>query len=122
VPERRLGGHLLGDRNPGTDPGGGVAIVFTPDSRTAYVMTYHGVAPVSLRAGKAGSLIKAFAPYAIAITKDGRTVYVVNFAHAYTTGQGSVVPISTATNTAGKEILVGGNPGALAITPPPCHR
>ncbi len=39
------------------------------------------------------------------------TAYVVN------SGSGTVTPISTATNTAGKAIKVGPGPVAIAITP-----
>ena len=48
---------------------------------------------------------------AIAITRDGKTAYVTNF------GSGSVTPIRTATNAAGKQIKVGQGPVAIAITP-----
>ena len=41
------------------------------------------------------------------------TAYVVNF----NTGSGTVTPIRTATNTAGKAIAVGKHPLAIAITP-----
>ena len=49
-------------------------------------------------------------PYAIAITPDGKTAYVVNQA------SGTVTPIATATNTAGPPITVGSEPRAIAIT------
>jgi DNA-binding beta-propeller fold protein YncE len=48
----------------------------------------------------------------IAITPDGKTAY------ALTINPDTVVPISTATNRAGKPIYVGlGEPDAIAITP-----
>src|SRR5215469_16626181 len=50
-------------------------------------------------------------PWAIAITPDGKTAYVVN------NGSGTVTPIRTATNTALKAIKVGIGPFAIAITP-----
>jgi YVTN family beta-propeller protein len=50
-------------------------------------------------------------PWAIAITPNGKTVYVVN------NGSGTVTPIGTATNTAGKAIIVGLAPVSIAITP-----
>ena len=99
----------------------GSAIVFAPDSRTAYVVTYsaHGtVTPVSTRTGKAGPAIRVGAyPWYAAITRDGRTVYVVN------RGSGTVTPICTRTNRAGAPIPVGPIPdggigyGSIAITP-----
>ena len=46
----------------------------------------------------------------MAITPDGRTLYV-------TTGSHSVTPISTATNKAGKPIHLTGEPVGIAITP-----
>ena len=49
--------------------------------------------------------------YAIAVTPDGKTVYVTSFA------EGTVTPITTATNTPGKPIKVGNEPFALVIAP-----
>src|SRR5438874_2486167 len=46
-----------------------------------------------------------------AITADGKTVYVAN------QQSGNVVPISTATNTAGAAISVGPRPNGIAVTP-----
>src|SRR5450631_3204224 len=48
-------------------------------------------------------------PFDIAITSNGKTVYV-------TGGTNSVTPILTATNTAGPAITVGIGPTAIAIT------
>ncbi len=48
-------------------------------------------------------------PFALAITPDGKTVYVI-------TGS-NVVPIATATNTAGKPIPVGHWPEDIVISP-----
>ncbi len=50
-------------------------------------------------------------PFALAITPDGRTVYVVNVI------SNTVTPISTATNTAGKPIKTWSRPVAIDITP-----
>ena len=59
----------------------------------------------------AGKAIKVGTnPEAIAITPDGRTLYVANY------GSASVTPIRTATNTPGKTIKVGSQPWAIAIT------
>ena len=51
----------------------------------------------------------------IAITPDGKTAYVVDGADH--PGWGTVTPIATATNTAGKPIRVGAVPQAIAMTP-----
>jgi YVTN family beta-propeller protein len=48
-------------------------------------------------------------PQAIAITPDGKTAYVAN------TNSGTVTPITTATNRAGKPIRVADGPGTIAI-------
>src|SRR5580693_4432391 len=50
-------------------------------------------------------------PRALAITPDGKTIYVTNYQ------SGTVTPIRTATNTALAPVKVGGNPWAIAITP-----
>jgi YVTN family beta-propeller protein len=47
----------------------------------------------------------------MAITPNGRALYVTNG------GAGTVTPISTATNKAGRAIRVGISPVAIAITP-----
>jgi YVTN family beta-propeller protein len=57
------------------------------------------------------TLVVADDPVILAITPNGRTAYVAN------AGDGTVTPISTATNTAGKPIRVGHTPRAIAITP-----
>jgi hyaluronoglucosaminidase len=51
---------------------------------------------------------------AIAITPDGKTVYVTNFNEG---SGGTVTPISTATGKAGRPIKVGPGPSAIAIAP-----
>ena len=51
-------------------------------------------------------------PFGIAVTPDGKAVYVANFS------SGSVTPISTATNTAGTPIVIGATAAIdIAITP-----
>lgn len=75
--------------------------------------------PISTRTRTAGHAIPTGGGDAgvMAITRDGRTVYAVRFVIGPDTTQGSVTPIDTATNTAGKQILAGANPVAIAITP-----
>lgn len=51
-------------------------------------------------------------PWAIAVSADGKTAYVVNNA-----ALGTVTPIDVATNKAGSPIPVGSYPKAIAITP-----
>jgi YVTN family beta-propeller protein len=51
----------------------------------------------------------------MAITPDGRTVYVASIVSF--SGRGSVTPITTATNKAGKPITVGAGPSAVLVTP-----
>ena len=50
-------------------------------------------------------------PEAIAITPNGQTAYVANY------GDGTVTPITTATNAAGHPLSVGTGPDAIAISP-----
>ena len=47
----------------------------------------------------------------MAVTPNGKTIYIIDRI------PGTVVPISTATNTAGRPIKVGYQPFAIAITP-----
>jgi len=90
-------------------------IMFTPDSRTAYIANdvWSGtVIPVRTRTGRLGSPIRVgHNPEAMAITPDGKTLYVAN-EHS-----GTVTPIRTATGAALRPIRVGQMPGAIAITP-----
>jgi DNA-binding beta-propeller fold protein YncE len=74
------------------------------------------VTPVTVATGIAGKPIKVGSdPSELAITPDGKTVYVVNLPVNGTAG--TVTPISTATNTPGKAIPVGAGPAAIVITP-----
>jgi DNA-binding beta-propeller fold protein YncE len=105
-------------------------IAITPDGKTAYVVTLppvpgNVVIPISTATHKAGKPIRfgsdchpvveggySFTTFDfIAITPDGKTAYVACGS--------AVVPVSTATNTAGKPIHVPPNtiPQAIAITP-----
>jgi len=88
-------------------------IVFTPDSRAGYVANQGSgtVTPINVATNTAGKPIKigGFDPVVLAITPDGRTVYVG--------GSGSVTPINVATNKPGKPITIGGGVFDLAVTP-----
>ena len=99
-------------------------IAIMPNGKTAYVVRWvPGIAnspsasvplagtviPINIATGTTGGAISVGRfPQAIAITPNGKTVYV-------TSGSG-VIPISTVTNTAGKPINVSGA-CAIAITP-----
>jgi DNA-binding beta-propeller fold protein YncE len=69
------------------------------------------VTPIRTATNTAGKAIGVGnLPWAIAITPNGKTAYVVN-------SGGTVTPIRTATSTAGNAINVGLAPVAIAITP-----
>jgi hypothetical protein len=101
-------------------------IAMTPNGQTIYVLTPRGVVPIRTGSRSVLPIIKVpklenFTQ--LSITPDGRTIYVgaaitrpVKFnGHKYPkTVGGGVVPISTATNTAGRFINLGGTP--LSIT------
>jgi YVTN family beta-propeller protein len=98
-------------------------IVITPDGKTLYVASgsYYAngsysygttVTPIATATNTAAPPITVGSqPYGMAITPDGKTVYVANY------GSGTVTPIATATNTAGPPITVGSGPFDIAITP-----
>ena len=99
------------------------AITVTPDGKTVYVAnTWENtgrpasaggtVTPIATATSTPGAPIGVGRqPWAFAITPDGTTAYVINFASA------SVTPIATATSTPGPPIPVGQGPRAIAITP-----
>ena len=100
--------------------GGSGLIVMAPDGRTAYVTSAESmVVPIDTATGTPGAPIRVGVtgpglhdqPDGIAITPDGRTVYVANI------GSGTVTPIDTATNTPGEPVEVGVRPRAIVITP-----
>jgi YVTN family beta-propeller protein len=90
---------------------------------TVYVAGYRSdtVTPIDTATNTAGPAIRVGPqPIAIAVTPNGRTAYVVN-QNASVAGpdisDGTVTPITTATNTPGNPIKVGRLPAAIAITP-----
>ena len=95
-----------------------ITIAITPDSKTAYVTNAHTdtVTPIRTATNTALAPINVGeSPLAIAITRDGKTAYVV-----FGSGPsrpGIVIPIQTATNQALRPIQVGYLPGTIAITP-----
>jgi DNA-binding beta-propeller fold protein YncE len=95
----------------------------TPDGKTAYIGDGHHrtVIPVATATNTVGRPIKiSGTPVAIAITPDGKTAYVATA--AYLAGScpgcpvGTVIPVATATNTAGRPINIGRIPKGIAIT------
>jgi DNA-binding beta-propeller fold protein YncE len=74
------------------------------------------VTPITTATNTAGRPIPVSdPPVFIAITPDGKTVYVAGDEPSH--GTTKVTPIQTATNTAGPPIAAGSFPTALAITP-----
>jgi YVTN family beta-propeller protein len=95
----------------GTEP---IAIAFTPDSATAYVVNFGPgpgtVSPVDVATGTAGPPITVgYFPRSVVVAPSGTTAFVANGANA------SVTPITVATNKAGAGIRVGGGPVFLAV-------
>ena len=93
--------------------GSPVAIAVTPDGRTAYVAsrTPGTVTAISTATNAVvGALSVGALLDSIAITPDGKTAYVADAA-------GVLIPVSTATNTAGPPIPAGNRPVAVAIAP-----
>jgi DNA-binding beta-propeller fold protein YncE len=101
------------------------AIAVTPDSSTAYVASEPQtkpappgctgqtgeVTPISTATNAPGSPIRVGCdPYFLAITPDGKTVWVAN-------GERTLTPIATATNTPGKPIKFRGVIKAIAVSP-----
>jgi DNA-binding beta-propeller fold protein YncE len=102
-------------------------ILIAPNGKTLYVFTPRGVIPIETATGKVLPIIGVpkmdnFAD--AAITPDGKTIYVgaaiwgkkkISGHLMQTIVGGGVVPISTATNTAGRFINLGGTPFAFAF-------
>lgn len=94
-------------------------MVMTPDGRFIYVSDYyHGIVTVIRTA--TNSLVKRIPvndATALAMAPDGKSLYVGGAAPG--TGAGEVIPVSTASNTAGLPVTVSpdGDITALAVTP-----
>jgi DNA-binding beta-propeller fold protein YncE len=97
------------------------AIAITPDGTKAYVSNYHGNGPgtvtaITLSNDNTSTISVGRGPSAIAITPDGTMAYVAN------QFDGTLTPITIATDTAGTPIAVGlgGNVArtdAVAVSP-----
>jgi hypothetical protein len=105
-------------------------MLITPNGKTLYVFTPRGVVPIRTATGKVMPIIgvpkmDVFAD--AAITPDGRTIYVgaailrrdgtIGGRPNYKQVGGGVVPISTATNTAGQFINLGATPVDMTFAP-----
>lgn len=91
-------------------------LLVTPDGKTLYAVGITGaITPVRVATNMPGKTIQTgadpFDPHSIAITPNGRILYLLNFLG------GTVIPVRTATNRAGRPIRVGLGPVAIAITP-----
>jgi len=99
------------------------AIAITPNGKTAYVADFGSgtVTPIDLATDTAEAPIKVgLFPLGIAVDPNGSVVYVTNFGGSSLLPPfypGTVTPISTATNTAGKPIPVGLAPYAVTFAP-----
>jgi DNA-binding beta-propeller fold protein YncE len=90
----------------------------TPDGKTAYVEGPGGaVIPISTTTDKPGKPIPVhipggYRPFHITMNPDGKNAYLTFSLHTGSSFSGSIVPINTATNTAGKPIRIysGKNP------------
>jgi DNA-binding beta-propeller fold protein YncE len=110
---------------PITVPFASSSVSVTPDGRTAYLLEDDpgGVLPVSIRTGTVSRQINVPGAYELAMTPDGRRLYVSASANLRATGGArsgqQVVPIDTDTNAAQAPIRLRA-PGyayGIAITP-----
>ena len=87
----------------------------SPDGQTVYVAISSSgiVTPISVATNTAGPSLTGFTnPAAMAITPDGKTLYVTQSAIL-----GTIIPINLATDTLGTVFSAGNQPDSLAITP-----
>ena len=106
-------------------PQSGEEIAVTRDGRTAWILTAPksvlSVTPIDLSTGTVGRSIPVGTKESasnLAVSPDGRTVYVLSFVTTgLVTGAGSVTPIDVKTRTAGPPIPVGWQPAAIVVTP-----
>lgn len=96
-----------------------VDMVMTPDGRFIYISDYYHSIVTVIRTAT-NSIVKRIPvnyAMALAMAPDGKTVYAGG--GAADTGAGQVIPISTASNTAGPPVTVSpdGDITALAVTP-----
>ncbi len=96
------------------------ALLPSANNQFVYIASTAGVTPIGTDYIKAGPLIKV--PHGVAgmaITPDGKTLYVTTTAVSMTVN--TIVPVNTVTRKAGKPLTFGPGPGAhpspLVITP-----
>jgi DNA-binding beta-propeller fold protein YncE len=106
-----------------------MALAAAPNGQTVYVaseLQTHDtvrcpaakglVTPVVTATGRPGKPVPVgCTPNALAVTPDGKTIYVASWAHG--SSQGIVTPIAAATGQAGTPIRVNGDPRAILILP-----
>jgi YVTN family beta-propeller protein len=96
----------------------GTGIAIGPGGKTAYVLGNGGqnqpgrITPITLATNTVGTpILVGHQPQGIAISPDGKTVFVTS------TSDNTITPISTATQSVGAPIPVGQFPQGIAITP-----
>jgi len=108
-----------------TDAGNAYSIALAPNGKMMYALSPRGVVPIRTASRTVLPMItvpKIEPVTELAITPDGKTIYVGAFArrlpaqHGITLSSGGgVVPISTATDTAGRFINLGAPPNAFTF-------
>jgi DNA-binding beta-propeller fold protein YncE len=96
-------------------------MVLAPGGKTVYVGSGLNILPISTTANQAGLPIQLPGddvaegnPGTLAVSPDGTTLYVIV---PLFPGQGTLIPISTATGTAGAPIMVGLDPERIVLSP-----
>ncbi len=102
-------GPVPSDEGP---EGGNLAI--GPGGRTAYVLYRNGVLPINLVTGTRGRLISVPHAWALALTPNGRMLYVIQSGSATTW---SATPVNTATGAALRPIRLGQATGGFLSYP-----
>jgi DNA-binding beta-propeller fold protein YncE len=105
--------------------GNAYSIALAPDGKMMYALSPRGVVPIRTASRTVLPMInvpKIQPATEIAISPDGKTIYVGAFIHRLPAQHGitlhsggGVVPISTATNTAGQVINLGASPAAVTF-------
>jgi len=96
--------------------GAGHMLALTPNGKTLLVLGVRTVTAISTAHNHARKPIKIRTPADIAITRDGKTAWVI------TPGNNAIVPVNINRDRAGKPVTVGGNPVAIALKSCPATR
>jgi YVTN family beta-propeller protein len=95
-------------------------MVITPNGKTIYAASNTTLTPIDTATNTALPAIRVAPRHgldtAAAITPDGRTIYI-DGEFSGTSANEFIVPVNTTTGTAGKAIIVRGQPSAMAVTP-----